>query len=208
MNGFKYKGPKVLLTEGKNDCHVIASLCMQHSIPENFGIYDCESDAKALKRLSALISGADPVEVIGIVIDADNPSLEAKWDSIKGRLERAGYDVPNEPDLSGTIIESENKPTIGIWLMPDNSVNGMLEDFCKTLVSPEAVTFAEECVLKAKENNYSTFIDNHNSKAVIHTFLAWQDEPGMPLGQAITAKVLNGNDSLALSFVHFISKLF
>jgi len=36
-----------------------------------------------------------------------------------------------------------------------------------------------------------TFIPNHKSKAVIHTYLAWQNEPGMPLGQAITARALN-----------------
>jgi len=54
----------------------------------------------------------------------------------------------------------------------------------------------------------TSFIDNHHSKAVVHTFLAWQDEPGMPLGQAITAKALDGNKPLAHNFSEFLKNLF
>ncbi len=208
MKDFKHSGSKVLLTEGKNDCHVIASLCKQHNIPQNFGLYDCESDKNAIKRLAALIAGAEPIETIGIVIDADNPNLKAKWDSIKDRLQKFGYTIPKAPSIDGTILSIEGKPKIGIWLMPDNLTDGMLEDFCKNLLSTEAVDFASKCVEDAKNKNFSTFIDNHHSKAVIHTFLAWQDEPGMPLGQAITAKVLNGSNPLALAFVDFLKNLF
>ena len=43
---FKYAGGKVVLTEGKNDCHVILSLCKRHDVPETFGLYECGSDDK------------------------------------------------------------------------------------------------------------------------------------------------------------------
>ena len=208
MTGFKDEGSRILLTEGKNDCHVIASLCKQHQLPENFVLYDCGSDEKALKRLRALISGAKVMEVIGIVLDADNPNLRAKWDALEDRLAKENYELPNNPDINGTIITAEGKPKIGIWLMPDNNANGMLEDFCRALVDESKMTFADECVDKAKQQGIATFIDNHRSKAVIHTFLAWQDEPGMPLGQAITANTLDGKKQTAQRFIAFLEKLF
>ncbi|NOQ63011.1 MAG: hypothetical protein GQ582_00685 [Methyloprofundus sp.] len=202
----------MLLTEGQNDCHVISHLCKLHQVPHNFGLYDCESDEKAIKKLRALIAGSDKKEVIGIVLDADNPSLAAKWDAVSDRLSKEGYKLPDQPNNKGTIITAdknpEENPKIGIWLMPDNNVNGMLEDFCRGLVGDSAMTFAEDCVKKAQDQGVSTFKNNHHSKAVIHTFLAWQDEPGMPLGQAITAHALDGNKPIAKDFVNFLSILF
>ncbi len=205
---FKHKGPKVLLTEGKNDCHVILSLCSFHDIPENFGFFDCGSDDLVLKKMSALIAGSEEMDTIGIILDADNPNLNSKWESVKNRLSKEGYSLPDKPDPTGTILFMEDKPKIGIWLMPNNNIDGMLEDFCRELASHDAINFAEQCVLNAQDNNFSTFIGNHQSKAVIHTYLAWQNEPGMPLGQAITAKALDPEQKIAVIFINFLKSLF
>lgn len=121
---FKHNGPNVILTEGKDDCHVIFALCRHHRIPEGFGFYDCESDEGVLKKMSGLIAGSKPIETICVVLDADNPDLQGKWDSIKGRLEKENYFVPVTPNPEGTTLHAENKPTIGIWLMPDNDLDG------------------------------------------------------------------------------------
>ena len=206
----KHNGPKVLLTEGINDCHVIWALCRHYNIPETFGLYECGSDELALKRLTGLLARSDQIETIGIVIDADNPNLAAKWQAVKDRLQRSGIiATQEEPELLGTIIPSANElPRVGIWLMPDNQLDGMLEDFCSHLAHPRGINFAEKCVNDAKANNLTTFIDTHKTKAVIHTFLAWQHEPGMPLGQAITARTLNPNDMLAKKFAAWLMELF
>ncbi len=47
-----------------------------------------------------------------------------------------------------------------------------------------------------------------HSKAKIHTYLAWQEEPGKPMGQAITAKVLHAESETAKVFVEWIKRLF
>ena len=209
MSAFKDENPRLLLAEGKNDCYVMASLFKQHKVEKNFGIYDCGSDHNALKRLSAMLAGAIEYKVIGIVIDADNPDIKSKWSAIKDRLNKAGYTVPNTPISGGTILDYNNgMPKIGIWLMPDNNIDGMLEDFCSQLAGTEAIDFARACVLQAKDKGYSTYKDVHLSKATIHTFLAWQDEPGMPLGQAVTSKALDGAQPLAQEFIQFITELF
>jgi hypothetical protein len=207
---FKHKGSKVLLTEGTNDCHVISALCKHYNIPETFGLYECGSDELALKRLSGLLATPDQIETVGIVIDADNPTLIAKWQAVKDRLQKSGViTIQNEPKPTGTIIPATNGlPRVGVWLMPNNQIDGMLEDFCSQLAHPIGVGFAEKCVNDAKANDFTTFIDTHKTKAVIHTFLAWQHEPGMPLGQAITARTLNPDNALAKTFAAWLTELF
>jgi hypothetical protein len=46
------------------------------------------------------------------------------------------------------------------------------------------------------------------SKAAIHTWLAWQKEPGTPLGQAITARYLDSQAPHAQQFVNWVQRLF
>jgi len=207
---FKHLGPKTLLTEGVNDCHVILALCKHYNVPKTFGFYECGSDQLALKRLTGLLATPDNIDTIGLVIDADNPNLAAKWQAVKDRLQKSGItSFPEEPEASGTIIPANNEcPRVGIWLMPDNQLDGMLEDFCSQIAPPSGVNFAEKCVSDAKANELTTFIDTHKTKAIIHTFLAWQNEPGMPLGQAITARTLNPDNLLAKTFADWLTKLF
>lgn len=205
----KGRSSRMIITEGTNDMHVIFALCEKNNIPEGvFTVYDSGSDERAIKFLNASIIGSEPPEILGIVIDADNPSLDKKWKTLKQSLEKYGYRVPELPAIDGTIIEHDMLPKIGIWLMPDNQVNGMLEDFCQRMASPDHIEYAKNCALSAREKGMGNFIDKHLSKATICTYLAWQDSPGRPLGQSISARVLNHDVVLAKTFVDFLGRLF
>lgn len=208
---FNHDGTRTLLTEGDNDCHVILALCKHYKVDKTFGFNACTSDDLALKKLTSLLARNDQVEIIGIVIDADNPNLASKWQAVKDRLQKSGINsIPEEPNQFGTIIPAaDGNPKVGIWLMPNNRLDGMLEDFCNELVdNPKCIEFVTKCVEDAKDFNYATFIEQHKTKAVIHTFLAWQNIPGMPLGQAITASILNPDNDLAQTFINWLNQLF
>lgn len=156
-NVCKQDTEKVLLVEGDNDCHVVMALCAAHNVPETFGIYQCNSDTGVLKRLNALIIRPNPPQVIGVMLDADSPSLESRWQSIKSKLKHYKYIFPANPDINGTIVESSgDKPKLGFWLMPNNQDSGMLEDFCAELAIPASIAFARECVEKAKNQQHAT----------------------------------------------------
>ncbi len=47
-----------------------------------------------------------------------------------------------------------------------------------------------------------------NKKALLHTWLAWQAEPGKPIGQAITANYLDANAMPAQQLMKWIRHLF
>lgn len=135
---------KVLLVEGDTDCHVVMALCKAHSVPKTFGIYECNGFEGVIKRLNGLINRPNPPQIIGIIVDADQ-SLSKRWQEITRKLKHYSYELPLIPNADGTIITSNSEePKLGFWLMPNNQVCGMLEDFCADLADPESLAFARE----------------------------------------------------------------
>jgi hypothetical protein len=124
-------------------------------------------------------------------------------------LRHYSYTFPDKPNLDGTIVARNlDEPTLGFWLMPNNGTSGMLEDFCAELAIPASLAFALECVEQAYERKVTTFKVVHKSKAAIHTYLAWHDEPGYPLGKAITSQTLRANTEIAIKFTDWLIHLF
>ena len=205
----KQETDKVLLVEGVNDCHVVLALRKAHNVPDTFGIYQCGSARDVQKQLNALIIGSNPPQVIGVMLDADT-SVEGRWQSIKNKLQHYSYTLPKKPDADGTVVESssDEEPKLGFWLMPNNQDSGMLEDFCAELAQPESLAFARECVEQAQAKQLTRFKEMHRSKAVIHTYLAWQDKPGYPLGIGITSQVLRPHTDVAVKFTNWLIRLF
>ena len=120
-------------------------------------------------------------------------------------------DQHETPTPGGTIIQQSGKPTVGIWIMPDNKIAGMLEDFVGLLRPKDDLLWplAADAVRKVKalEEQYR-FRDALESKARIHTWLAWQKEPGKPMGQAITARYLDAEAPHARELITWIRRLF
>jgi len=202
---------KVLLVEGTNDCHVVMALCQAHNVPETFGIYACGSDDDVLKLLNARLRRSNPPQTIGVMLDVDQTSIKIRWESIRSKLRDNNHDytLPDMPNANGTIVSSSSEqPTLGFWLMPNNQDPGMLEDFCAELAEPTAFAFAQDCVAQAQAQQLTTFPAVHHSKAVIHTYLAWQKKPGSPLGQAITQQALRPRTELAQQFTNWLTQLF
>jgi len=208
-NPCKHEGKRVLLVEGGDDCHVILSLCNTYNVPETFGIYDCGSDQNVLKRLNALILQPEPLDVIGVVLDADNPDINGRWTNIQRKLRNYSYQFPNQPVKEGTILEgSEGLPKLGFWLMPNNLETGILEDFCCEMIDVEAKDYIVNRITEAQTNQIATFKSQHRSKAIVHTYLAWQDEPGQPMGRAITCQVLRCENEVTYAFINWLNGLF
>lgn len=194
--------------EGPDDCHVVLSLRDVYKVPTTFGLYECGGDALLLKRLNALVVRPDPPTVIGAVIDADTGAAN-RWASIVGKLSNHDYEFPKHPNRSGTIIRGGGGlPKLGVWLMPNNQIQGMLEDFCIEMIDPVGRAAADAAVATARTQGVATFVANHLSKAIVHTFLAWQDTPGRPLGQSITAQALRPNTDTAKEFSAWLTLLF
>ena len=202
-----------LLVEGNDDQHVVWALCEKHDVPESFDVIECESVENVLKAFEVRLKIVDNNQRIGIVVDAD-VNLKSRWDSIVSILKKTGkYDCEAiELPQDGLILEPTDNtyPKVGIWLMPDNNQNGMLEDFMTALATPDDALMkkSEDVLTELETEGIQKYKPVHRSKAKIHTYLAWQDAPGRPMGQAITANILNADSELAVKFAEWLKKLF
>lgn len=198
---------KRLLLEGRDDKHVVKKLLFHHNLHEDFDFKDKEGIEKLLATLAEEIEATD-VERIGIVIDADL-DLSRQWARVTGILIHCGFiDVPNAPDPNGTIIVGEDGKRIGIWIMPNNVLKGALEDFVAQLITDGDILWPRA------QNNVNDipkpdrrFKPTYLSKAHIHTWLAWQEEPGTRMGEAFTKRYLDPARPQAQTFIKWIRRL-
>ncbi len=207
-------GRKILLVEGPDDAHVIKHLCGKRGGP----VVEVQQHGGIVRLLEnlhlRLREASGDGDAVGIVVDADT-DLSARWQSLRGRLIHAGYqDVPQAPGASGTILEPPTDPQsllprVGIWVMPDNRTTGILEDFLRLLIPQNSRLFAhvEASVrsIPAGERRFSAVAE---PKALVHTWLAWQQEPGKPLGTAITAGFLGADTPEVTQLLAWLNRLF
>ena len=204
-------GKKILLVEGTDDEHVLKHICGNRGVGKLDDVKPLGSVEKLLENLPVQLKESD-IEVLGVVLDADT-DLAARWQSLRDRLIGAGYQrVPFAPAAQGTMIAAPPDsllPRVGIWIMPDNQTGGILEDFLHFLVPAGSILFdhARSSVagIPAGELRFKQLDE---PKALIHTWLAWQKEPGKPLGTAITAKFLDANVAQVDGLVAWLNALF
>lgn len=154
------------------------------------------------------------LRALGIVFDADglHKSENTRWESVRNRCSQLGIAIGESPNIQGfqTILESGIR--FGVWMMPDNSQRGMLETFLLQLVPPTErdsplFTHVKAATSRAKElgANYKAV---HRDKALIHTWLAWEDAPGAQLHEAVKFKFLDANSTRADNFVSWFRELY
>ena len=145
----------------------------------------------------------------GVVVDADD-DLGTVWQRIKDILSKSGYsNIPASPNELGTILKGQELPVVGIWIMPDNKLPGMIEDFIHFLGPQNDVLWpiAQDVVQKVIQTKCN-FRTSYKSKACLHTWLAWQEEPGRPMGLAITKKYVDAKAPHAQRLVTWFRKVF
>jgi hypothetical protein len=160
-------------------------------------------DAELITRMQA--SG---VKTIGVIVDAET-SLVGRWQRIRNFcLSHGGGNIPDVFPLEGLISNQIHGRRFGAWIMPNNTDDGMLENFCRDLVPQTSVWhYATSSADNAKKLGAS-YSDAHKHKAHIHTWLAWQDPPGERMGSAITKKILSPEKGQAKLFADWFRKLY
>lgn len=197
---------QLLLVEGKNDLMVFANIFEKNKVKESFKIQDKNGFTQIFKSLPIYFK--TDIKTLGVVLDADS-NLQSKWQQLKGLLTSVGYE-PTTLNVNGTILIADELPRFGVWIMPNNQENGMLEDFVKHLVPKDdrIMPFVEKKLEELESEKLNNYKPIHKSKARIHTWLAWQEDPGTPMGLAINKTYLDSNADLSQHFVKWINDLF
>ena len=212
---------KVLLVEGVVEERLVPYLIGQNGVAwpkdwRNAPVQIREKDGvqNILKRstIEAEVRESER-RITGILLDADD-DMAAKWDSIRDCCEPY-FPMLRETEIGieGVVLsDAESGQKLGIWIMPDNQSGGMLETLLLKLVrgseSDALLQFARDTCREAKERFAAPYKDSHVHKAEIHTWLAWQDEPGQQLHAAIDQRILDPKSENAKPFVTWFRNLF
>ena len=212
-------GKKILLVEGDNDKNVVIHICDKLDIPRPIykNIIPRDGVGGVLKALPEQIMLAiEEDDVVGAIVDADS-SLDKRWNKIRKIVMSSGYDdVPNKPMKDGTIIEppqAKYLPRLGFWIMPDNQSTGILENFLHGLIPeyslvPKSGSLYGHVVKSVDSIPDRRFCDRKEPKAIVHTWLAWQKEPGEPMGRSISKDYFNLNAPEVDVFVSWLRRLY
>lgn len=213
-----------LRVEGTDDLHVICHLLKRHGIdldPQRPSvsrprILKSESSAGLEAGIESLIALIPDVISIaeaptGFVVDADpHIGVTRRWASVRTKLRAAGVDAPEVVPSNGFVGRSQaTNVAVGVWLMPDNTRSGTLETFLEDLIQDEdtLIDLAKSAVQQAERLD-RRFAEPHRAKAVLHTWLAWQANPGVPYGVGIASHYFRHDSPAALAFVEWFRTLF
>jgi hypothetical protein len=196
---------KKLLVEGVDDQHVIFALCQKFNINKTFDVIDSKGIDNLFEQIPLRIKNG--IEVLGIIIDAD---LDINSRYIKLKQIFSSHQLPEEIPNSGLIMKNQDNIKIGIWIMPNNQTSGMLEDFISFLVpnDDKLMPIVNDTLNIIEINSWNKYKPIHKSKARIHTWLAWQEVPGTPMGLSVTKKYLSIEDNNCKLFINWINELF
>lgn len=152
---------------------------------------------------------ASGLESLGVLVDA-NGDARQRWNQVRNRIHDQFDDLPHEIPENGLNVVHLDGARFGVWIMPDNRFSGMLENFLVQLIPENSYglfELAENCVAEAKQHG-APFKDVHSTKAAVHTWLAWQDEPGKQLHQAVHHRVLDPEKPNSRPFVNWFRHVF
>ncbi len=211
---------QILIVEG-NDAVVLFKLCEMHNLPLPVGfskdnISKFVRSAGGFERaVAALRDRLDDPDFtnIGIVVDANDKGPDSRWGKIKSIL--AAYFsedtlMPLAPKPEGVIVQESGLPNVGIWIMPDNQNPGYLEHFVAGMIpsGDKVWGFAETTVGQLETKDFCKFKPVKRQKALVHTWLSWQEEPGKPFGTALESKYLDANAPVVAPFLEWMKRTF
>ncbi len=210
--------PNKLLVEGRRDLWVIPELMESNGVawPDDNRPVQIEPRGGVEELLKpAVIANemkASGLLALGIVLDADQDAKN-RWKQVVNCFQRANVAIPPNANERGWIGSGPRGIRVGIWMMPDNINPGMIETFLGKLIPDdftELWNFAGNSTDTARKHQ-ADFKDAHFDKAKLHAWLAWRDEPGSQLHEAVNLnrpKLLRADAPAAQPFVEWFCRMF
>jgi hypothetical protein len=217
----------LLIVEGTDDRYFINQILLRYGFRKSsqadhkYFVVDRdgepEENAIRIHECSGFenISGALKTELqpetldgLAIIADMDLYS-DRRWDSLRGTLVAQRYfGLPSELPHRGLIHSQSEIPSLGVWLMPDNASEGMMETFASALVPNEDACWvhARATVVGLPDTARRFDIDRCLDKASLHTWLAWQEEPGCRTGLAVSRNLLRADTVAAAALIGWIER--
>ncbi|MEN2472867.1 DUF3226 domain-containing protein [Burkholderia sp. GS2Y] len=214
---------RILLVEGRSDEDFYNEICGKKGLNINVkvappkglggGFNNKEGVFNFLPTLLDQLADGR-VERLAVVVDADYQSehglgYQRTLDRVAGIVGGYGFTPVRRQNIAGTLFKSaDGFHDLGLWVMPNNRNDGMLEDWIKS-----GIAAAEHDLMKDAESATAglekpRFKPIHRTKADVATWLAWQAAPGRGLGSVINADLLDLQSAQYTQFAGWLSHVF
>lgn len=205
-----------MIVEGADDRHSVVGLLKahvdwpkpEHAWPVHIHMGNGAEEILSDGVLLTYLKGST-VKNFGIMLDADTKP-RGRYAAVRKICLELFPNLPADLPAEGVVVANVDGQRLGVWIMPDNAADGSLETFLKYLVPADGKKLwehAEKSVGDATTLGAS-FTPAHREKAVLYTWLAWQEPPGQAPGICLTKKILDPHSATAASFVAWFINLY
>jgi len=199
----------ILLVEGESDRSFFKEVCKTLGLhpsvtvapPRDVGGSHNTKEG-VFNLLPDLLNQLGDAEIarLAVVVDADSEDNGGGYNRVIDRVTEIvrlyGFTLRSNP-VGGILFQhGDGLADFGLWVMPNNCDEGMLEDWIKSCVHPdehELFAHAETVVNTLPKTKFKPI---HISKAEVATWLAWQKQPGHGLYRAIEDQLIDRNSAL------------
>lgn len=216
---------RILLVEGKSDQLFYEAACSAlnlgttiHVAPPSSVGGRANNKEGALTHLRVLLNqlGDGHIQHLAIVVDADHEAehglgYRRTVDRVETIVSEFGFKIAAaaKSRVGGLLFEHpDDLNPFGLWVMPGNLVDGMLEDWLKSCVVAEEVTLFKLASTAVSNLPSPKFKPIFRSKAEVATWLAWQKFPGRGLGYAIEANLVDQSNAQFKLLAKWLSDVF
>ncbi len=216
---------KILLVEGEADKSLFSAICYEGRLGVNVKVGspldfcgDGCGKGNALKLLPTLLEQMRDGQIrrLAMVIDADFKDADGlgfheTLKKVAVILKDHGYKVSTtlKSRTGGYCIKhSDGLPDFGLWIMPNNASDGLLEDFIKNSISDTQKDLLKTAVDAVEKLKTPLFKPIHRSKADVATWMAWQKIPGQALQGVVGGKLVDFSSGEAKQLIDWLHGIY
>ena len=186
------------------------------------------NDATVFNLLRDALTIPQQYGAVAVVVDADDFNGKRAEDRVNKFLDIIAennkgneiYDLNIKLSDRGILLVPKESyqnifPKVGLWIMPNNNETGAIEsflwqsgpkaDYQDTYNEVDKIVTELE---RRKNPKIMHYIENHRNKALVHTFLAWIEDPGNPMGTSVDKKCWNIQNALVESFFNWLDAVY
>lgn len=150
---------------------------------------------------------------LAVIVDADSVENGGGYERAINRVGSivAPYGFTPAAHTAGGIVfqHDDGLADFGLWVMPNNADEGMLEDWIKQSIHPdEQGLFAHAATVVAALPQPPKFKPIHLSKAEVATWLAWQKQPGHGTYRAVEDGLIDINGIYYQTLIAWLGHVF
>ena len=166
--------------------------------------------------LKALLSQLDDGTFthIAAIVDSDyiryGHGYQKTITRISTILDPLGFELKeSESTQNGLCFKhSDGLADFGLWIMPDNQNEGMLEDWIKSCIKEDESPLFQQASEAVGSLSDPKFKDHLAAKAEVATWLAWQKNPGHGLYGTLNADLLDNTQPLFQALEQWLKAIY